>query len=57
MYRQTFWGLLALAGTEEAVPPWRVDGKRHVVEVLPAQVLRLVRSGCRYKGRDAAAGR
>jgi hypothetical protein len=37
MYRQTFWGLCALAPLVRPVPPWRF-GDGAVVEILPADV-------------------
>ncbi len=39
MYRQTYWGLRALAGVDAPVPPWSF-GERPVVEVFPRHVRR-----------------
>ena len=52
MYRQTYWGLRALAGLTDPVPPWDQPNGRAVVEVLPAHVVSVLCAPCSYKGRD-----
>ena len=39
MYRQTFWGLRALARIDNPTPPWSF-GEGAVIEILPADVAR-----------------
>jgi hypothetical protein len=50
MFRQTYWGLRALAGVRLAIPPWNEPAQRAVIEVLPAHVVSVLCRGCRYKG-------
>ncbi len=54
MYRQTFWGLAALAGVPGPFPPWDPPGPRSVVEVLPALLARKLCPGVPYKAREPA---
>jgi hypothetical protein len=55
MYRQTYWGLRALAGLRIPILPWGAPGDRSVIEILPAHVARILCPGCRYKGRTGDA--
>ena len=55
MFRQTYWGLRALARLTIPILPWGPAGKRVVIEVLPADVAAALAPGCRYKGRTADA--
>jgi hypothetical protein len=55
MYKQTYWGLRALAETPATVPPWSFVGDRIVVEVLPAAVARWLGCAATYKGRGEVA--
>jgi hypothetical protein len=57
MYRQTFWGLCALAPLARPVPPWRF-GEGAVVEILPADVARKLDVGDKLsdQGRRRALG-
>jgi hypothetical protein len=55
MYRQTYWGIQALAGVADPILPWSPAGGRAVVEVLPAHVVSRLCPGCRYKGRTPHA--
>ena len=55
MYRQTYWGLRALADTNWPVPPWDAPGPRTLVEILPAAVARGLVGRRAYKGKTAAA--
>ncbi len=59
MYRQTYAGLAALGGVEAAFPPWSspAPGQLAVVEVLPAQVARLLAGRTPYKGAGTSATR
>nr|BDT33804.1 DUF429 domain-containing protein [Myxococcus sp. MH1] len=57
MFRQTYWGLRALAGWRGAVPPWSMHPGPAVVEVLPAEVVRWLGLPRTYKGRDFAERR
>ncbi len=50
MFRQTYWGLRALAGVGLPILPWSGPAPRAVVEVLPAHVVAVLCPGCRYKG-------
>ncbi|AKF85865.1 hypothetical protein MFUL124B02_17775 [Myxococcus fulvus 124B02] len=52
MFRQTYWGLRALAGWRGAVPPWSTHPGPAAVEVLPAEVVRWLGLPKTYKGRD-----
>ncbi len=53
MYRQTYWGLCALADVAIPVAPWD-SGSRTIVEVLPAHVARALPGVLAYKVREAA---
>lgn len=55
MFRQTYWGLRALARLNVPVLPWSPSGNRVVVEILPAHVAKSLCPGCRYKGRTEDA--
>ena len=55
MYRQTYWGLRALAGVTWPVPPWDDPGPRTLVEILPASVARSLVGRLAYKGGTDAA--
>lgn len=55
MFRQTYWGLRAVADLKVPILPWGVPGARVVVEVLPAHVAAAVCLGHPYKGRSNAA--
>jgi hypothetical protein len=55
MFRQTYWGLRALAGVGLPILPWSGAAPRAVVEVLPAHVVSALCPGCRYKGRTPQA--
>ncbi|MBL0276667.1 MAG: DUF429 domain-containing protein [Anaeromyxobacter sp.] len=55
MYKQTYWGLRALAETPATLPPWSFAGDRVVVEVLPAAVARWLGCTSTYKGRGEVA--
>jgi len=57
MFRQTYWGLVALARHREVPPPWKYGVRRNVVEVLPAQVARMIAPGRSYKERTGQAAR
>jgi hypothetical protein len=52
MYRQTFWGLRALAKCALPTPPWPATGPRAVVEVLPKKVLRQLRVSSKTTADD-----
>lgn len=56
MFRQTYWGLLALADVKLPILPWgdSSDGAV-IIEILPAQVAKTLCRDCRYKGRSSAA--
>jgi hypothetical protein len=54
MYRQTFWGLAALAHVSDPFPPWDPPGPRSVVEVLPALLARKLCPGVPYKAPGPA---
>jgi hypothetical protein len=56
MFRQTFWGLRALAGVREPIAPWS-DGPRCLFEVLPRRRVTALCGACSYKDRSARAGR
>lgn len=49
MFRQTYWGLASLSGLQASVPPWAHSATQNVVEVLPAQVARLIAPDCSFK--------
>lgn len=51
MYKQTYWGLRALAACRGAFPPWSTRPGPAVVEVLPAEVVRWLGLPRTYKGR------
>jgi hypothetical protein len=55
MYRQTYWGLRALARLRLPILPWGPPGQRVVIEILPANVAMALCPGCRYKGRTEDA--
>jgi hypothetical protein len=55
MFRQTYWGLRALAAVILPVLPWSSSAERVVVEVLPAHVASVLCPGCRYKGPGSQA--
>jgi hypothetical protein len=59
MYRQTYAGLAALGGVEAAFPPWNLPapGQLAAVEVLPAQVARLLVARTPYKGAGTSPTR
>jgi hypothetical protein len=57
MFRQTFWGLWALAGLEDSTPPWSQRATRNIVEVLPTDVARKICPECSYKDKGSAADR
>jgi hypothetical protein len=56
MYRQTYWGLRALARVECPVPPWSF-GDRPVIEVFPRHVRRALggTAGLKIAATDRAA--
>ena len=53
MYRQTYWGLRALADIADPIAPWS-SGSRTLVEVLPAHVARTLPGLSAYKVREAS---
>jgi hypothetical protein len=55
MYRQTFWGLRALAGTSRRIPPWSPAGGGSVVEVLPKDVGRMIGVPAKVTEQDRRA--
>jgi hypothetical protein len=55
MFRQTYWGLRALASVRLPIPPWDEPARRAVVEVLPAHVVSVLCRGSRYKGAGTQA--
>lgn len=57
MFRQTFWGLWALADLADSTPPWSKRATRNIVEVLPADVARKICPGCHYKEKGSDADR
>ncbi len=56
MYRQTYWGLRALAKVTCCIPPWsaqlRKSTRRAVVEVLPSDVARKIGVPAKVTGDD-----
>lgn len=56
MFRQTFWGLRALAAVRDPMAPWS-DGPRRVHEVLPRLRATALCGRCRYKDPASRAGR
>jgi hypothetical protein len=55
MYRQTYWGLLAMAAVDAPVAPWRTSGPRIIAEVLPRSVASWLGFRGSYKERDPAS--
>jgi hypothetical protein len=55
MFRQTYWGVRALAGVGLPILPWSGPNPRAVIEVLPAHVAATLCAACRYKGRTPQA--
>ena len=56
MFRQTYWGIRALAGSTLAILPWgNPSAEKVVVEILPAQMASVLCPNCRYKGNTSQA--
>jgi len=49
MYRQTYWGLVALGSVSDPILPWAAPGPRAVIEVLPALMARRLCPKVPYK--------
>ncbi len=56
MFRQTFWGLRALAGVRDPIAPFS-DGPRRIHEVLPRRRATALCGACRYKDHGLRAER
>ncbi len=56
MFRQTFWGLRALASVRDPIAPWS-DGRRRIHEVLPRLRVTALCGTCRYKDSGSRAER